>query len=359
MEPQRQEYFAGISDGVVIDGRNGSDRGFLPNGHSHALTKAVRVVSGTLPPMTNGTKMAQRDMDGDSSDEHAPRLNPKPAYSVLQKLRTITIGAGFSGMIFAHKLRYEHPEMEQIVDNTIYEARSEVGGTWLVNTYPGVQCDVPSHIYAFPFDPSPDWDRFYSTGPQIQEYIVRTVKKWDLDRDVQFNTRVVGLYWQEELSQWKVTVEHDGKQHDEYADVVISGQGFLNTWQWPRIPGLQEFEGHKIHSAAWDHSFDPTNKQIAVIGNGSSGVQILPQMAKAEGTQVISFQRGPTWIVSRMDPGKLLGKSNIGSNPVYTEEDKRKFRLDRESHHQYRRKLIHNINKAFRMVCTRETHASR
>jgi hypothetical protein len=69
-----------------------------------------------------------------------------------------------------------------------------------------------------------------------------------------------------------------------------------------------------------------------------------------EGTQLTSFQRGPTWVVARMDPGRLLGKPNIGSNPEYTEEDKQKFREDREHHHQYRRNLIHRINLAFRMV---------
>lgn len=274
----------------------------------------------------------------------------RPAYSTPRKLRIVTVGAGFSSLIFAHKLRYEHPEMEEIVTNTIFEARGEVGGTWLVNSYPGVQCDVPSHIYAFPFDPNPDWSHFYSTGPQIQEYITKTVKKWNLDRDIQFRTRVLGTYWQEEAGQWKVVVEHEGCQREEYADILVSAQGFLNTWKWPEISGLQNFEGHKVHSASWDHSYDYSHKRIAVIGNGSSGIQILPALARLEGTQLTSFQRGPTWVVARMDPGRLLGKPNIGSNPEYTEEDKRKFREDREHHHQYRRNLIHRINLAFRMV---------
>lgn len=333
---------AGVSEGVIIDSANDNPtytRASFPSGEAR---ETGSVEHGDI---TNG--YANGATEG--HDTSIP-LWDRPAYSASKKLRIVTVGAGFSSLIFAHKLRYEHPEMEKIVANTIFEARAEVGGTWLVNSYPGVQCDVPSHIYAFPFDPNPDWSHFYSTGPQIQEYITKTVKKWDLARDIQFGTRVLGTYWQEELGRWKVVVESEGREREEYADILVSAQGFLNTWKWPEIPGLQDFQGHKVHSASWDHSYDYSHKRIGVIGNGSSGIQILPALAKLDGTDLISFQRGPTWVVARMDPGRLLGKPNIGSNPEYTEEDKQKFRQDREHHHQYRRNLIHRINLAFRMV---------
>ncbi|CAG8063401.1 unnamed protein product [Penicillium nalgiovense] len=283
-----------------------------------------------------------------AAEYHIP-LWDVPSYSVPRKLRVITIGAGFSGLTFAYKLRYENPEMEKIVSNTIFESRSDIGGTWLVNTYPGVQCDVPSHIYAFPFDPNPDWGHYYSSGAEIQEYIQKTVKKWGLDRDVQLNSKVVGLYWLEHLAQWKVTVEQNGLQRDEYADVVISAQGFLNSWKWPDIPGLHDFKGHKVHSASWDHAYDYSHKRIGIIGNGSSAIQILPQLAKLEGTEIISFQRSPTWVVSRTDPGKLLGRPNSGSNPAYTEEERKRFLEEPEAHHKYRKSLIHAFNKGFSM----------
>jgi cation diffusion facilitator CzcD-associated flavoprotein CzcO len=80
---------------------------------------------------------------------------------------------------------------------------------------------------AFPFDPNPDWPRFYSSGASIHDYIKRTTKKWNLDRDVQLNTKVISAYWQEEEGKWKVTVEHKGKQRVEYCDILISGQGNL------------------------------------------------------------------------------------------------------------------------------------
>jgi cation diffusion facilitator CzcD-associated flavoprotein CzcO len=108
-----------------------------------------------------------------------------------------------------------------------------------------------------------------------------------------------------------------------------------------------------VHSAKWDHSYDYSDKRIAVIGNGSSGIQILPQLAKLEGTDVTSFQRGPTWVIARMSAAKLLGRDDISPNPEYTEEDKRRFTEDPKYHNEYRKQLIHRINRAFRMVFPR------
>ena len=95
---------------------------------------------------------------------------------------------------------------------------------------------------------------------------------------------------------------------------------------------------------------DYSNKRVAVIGNGSSGIQIIPQMAKLPGTKVISFQRKPTYIYYRMPPSKLLGRPNISGNPEYTDEDRRKFREEPGAHKAHRRMLVHRINKAFKMV---------
>lgn len=333
----------------------------------------MALVEEAIPPLPNegilplATKhmTAQQTLDStviDRSSEPAPvakhdelpdidvPLRTIPAYSP-RKLRVITIGAGFSAMIFAQKLRYRHPEVASNVDHTIYEMRSQVGGTWLANHYPGVQCDVPAHIYAFPFDPNPEWNRFYATGPEIHEYFVRTVKKWDLDRDVVLDTRVTGAYWEEARSQWRVTTEKAGNVHEEHADILISAQGFLNTWKWPDIPGIDDFVGHKVHSASWDHSYDYSNKKIAVIGNGSSGIQILPELAKLPGTQITSYQRSPTWVYSRHDvTRRLTGKTDGDNNPPYSEEEKRRFRTDRKAHKAYRKLLIDRTNRGFRLV---------
>jgi cation diffusion facilitator CzcD-associated flavoprotein CzcO len=201
-------------------------------------------------PVANGTHVNGVEANGtthmngtSSANSHEIPINNQYAYTP-RKLRVITIGAGFSGLLMAHKFQHRFPEMQDYLEHTIYEGRKEMGGTWLVNSYPGVQCDVPSHIYvsngqidqselllmliqAFPFDPNPNWSRFYSSGAEIQEYILRIAKKWNLDRDVKLNHWVRETRWMDDRGQWRVTIEHDGQRWDEYADVLLSGQGVL------------------------------------------------------------------------------------------------------------------------------------
>ncbi|KAL1997923.1 hypothetical protein VTN02DRAFT_420 [Thermoascus thermophilus] len=310
-------------------------------------------------------------------------LLEQPAYTP-RRLRVVVIGAGFSGLTFAHKYQHECPDLRAFVDLTIFEALDGVGGTWRVNTYPGVQCDVPAHVYAFPFDPNPNWRRFYADGDEILEYIERTCDKWDLRRHVQFRSKVLGAEWQEEQGKWKIQVESEscdgGTRREVFADVLITAVGVLSRWKWPSIPGLHDFRGHITHSAAWDHAYDYSHKRIGIIGNGSSAIQILPQMARLEGTQVTSFQRGPTWITPSL--GSLLGGQRIGSektehgeavngedepakggdrlsNPVYSKADIERFQ-DPEAHRTYRRMLQQRINKGFRMFRkgSKEYHAA-
>jgi len=276
-------------------------------------------------------------------------LNNTPAWTPTRKLRVIIIGAGYSGMMMAQKLQHKHAtEMGKLLDFVVYEADSTVGGTWNVNTYPGVRCDVPSAIYAFPFEPNPEWSHFFSTGQEIQEYFVRTVKKWKLDEYVRFNHRVNEARWVEEETRWRLRVQHEGREFEDHADILISAKGFLSSWRWPEIEGIHEFKGKKVHSAEWDHSYDYSHKRIAVIGNGSSGIQILPEMAKLEGAEVTSFQRGPTWAVSRHTPAKLVGSDDTSPNPVYREEDKERFRNPEEMK-KYRKTVQHNVNAAFKL----------
>ena len=289
----------------------------------------------------------------DSADPHAAIKIPMqdvPAFTPRKKLRVVTIGAGYSGMIFAHKLQYTYEkEFSMLVDHTIFESKDHAGGTWTANSYPGVQCDVPSHIYVFPFAPNPEWSHFYSTGPEIKDYFQKTVEEWGMLRDVQFNTTVEGAYWDEAKSQWRLEIRHkDTGQRTERADVLISARGILSHWRWPDINGLHDFKGHKVHSAAWNHDFDYSNKRVGLIGNGSSAIQILPEVSKLPGTKVQCFQRGPTWVVSRHTPAKLVGSDDQSYNPVYREVDKAKFR-DPEEIKKYRKMIIGNVNRGFRI----------
>ncbi|GIZ43150.1 hypothetical protein CKM354_000638800 [Cercospora kikuchii] len=265
-----------------------------------------------------------------------------------RKIKVITIGAGFSGLLMAHKFQHRFPEMRDIVEHKIFEAHHEVGGTWLVNNYPGVQCDVPAHIYAFPFDPNPEWTRFYASGAEILEYFKRTVRKWNLDRDLELCTKVAGAKWHADEGMWCVEVENTKTlaRREEWCHVLISGQGVLVHENWPKIPGFDKFKGHITHSARWDHSFDYSNKRIAVIGNGSSGIQIVPQMAKLPGTTVKNFIRSGAWVYYRAPPSQHMGRSVEDPNPAYTDEEKESFR-DPEKHQTYRKGIVSRTNKSF------------
>lgn len=295
-------------------------------------------------------------------------LVDNPAYTP-RKLRVVTIGAGLSGLTFAHKIQHAHPELQDFISHTTFEALDEVGGTWKVNTYPGVQCDVPAHVYVFPFDPNPNWSKFYADGDEIQDYIRGVCDRWDLRRNIQFNTKVLDAEWIEEESQWKLMIEKKGEKEiqEVYADVVISGLGNLSRWRWPNIPGIHDFKGHKVHSADWIHDYDYSHKRIGMIGNGSSAIQILPKMAELEGTDIVSLQRGPTWITPSLgaaiaseqkndddensqegDDEEELGKGSI-SNPNYTKRDKQRF-SDPDQHKEYRKMLQVHMAKGFRLV---------
>ncbi|KAK4900271.1 hypothetical protein LTR27_002495 [Elasticomyces elasticus] len=269
----------------------------------------------------------------------------KPMRTATRRLRICVIGASVSAMNLAYKIYHEHKmDQEGLAELCFYEANDDIGGTWLVNTYPGVACDVPAHIYTFPFEPNPEFSAFYASGKEILEYFKRTVAKYDLARDVKCGHRVQRAEFSEEEGRWKLEVgTNDGVVHDS-CDILVSATGFLSKWRWPDIQGLHEFKGILCHSAAWDKAFDSTGKRIAVIGNGSSAIQILPQVVD-KAKHLTNFIRRPTYIT----PG--LGSSIIGGETqyYYSEEEKRRFREDPAELNRYRKKIQAGSNKAFDM----------
>ncbi|KAJ4322631.1 hypothetical protein N0V94_002284 [Neodidymelliopsis sp. IMI 364377] len=334
--------------------------GPTPAARTNGVVKAPQT-EGELPrvngaistkPIVYGTKLNgvhnEAIKNGNEHTVEDPFKLAKEFAYTSRKIKVFTIGAGFSGLLMAHKFQHRFPEMQEIVDHTLFEAHHEVGGTWLVNNYPGVQCDVPAHIYAFPFDPNPEWTRFYASGAEILEYFKKTVRKWNLDRDLQLNTKVVGAQWHESEGMWEVELENTKteERRTEWCHVLISGQGVLVHENWPKIPGFEKFKGHITHSARWNHNYDYSNKRIAVIGNGSSGIQIVPQMAKLPGTTVKNFIRGGAWVYYRAPPSKHMGREVDDPNPAYTEAEKEKFR-DPAQHQEYRKGIVSRTNKSF------------
>ncbi|EMC94774.1 hypothetical protein BAUCODRAFT_560547 [Baudoinia panamericana UAMH 10762] len=269
----------------------------------------------------------------------------KPMRTPTRKLRICVIGAGISAMTLAYKLYHEHNMIESgLAELCIYEAHESMGGTWLVNTYPGVACDVPAHIYAFPFEPNPDWSAFYATGDEILQYFKRTVAKYDLAKDVKCGHRVEGAAFDAERGKWDLRVGTKDGSIDDSCDILVSATGFLSKWRWPDITGLHDFKGHLCHSAVWDKAFDWTGKRIGVIGNGSSAIQIVPQVVE-RAAHLTNFIRRPTYIT----PG--LGSAIIGGQTQYhyTDEERQRFKQDPAELKRYRKRIQAGSNKAFDM----------
>jgi cation diffusion facilitator CzcD-associated flavoprotein CzcO len=128
--------------------------------------------------------------------------------------------------MLAYKHKYEFA-LRDAVDLVIYEKNHDVGGTWLENRYPGVACDIPAHIYTFPFEPNPDWSSFYADGAEIWEYIKRTSVKYGLEERVQLESKIVESVWDESVARWKVKIERGGEAFTDEAEILINGSGIL------------------------------------------------------------------------------------------------------------------------------------
>ena len=205
---------------------------------------------------------------------------------------TLIVGAGFTGLGAAIKLRGAGVD-----DLVIVERTDRVGGTWRDNTYPGVACDIPSLLYSFSFVKNPTWSRAYPSGDEICRHIEDLTDQHGLRPLIRFNTEITGLSFDEDAGVWTATTK--GRKRFLARTVVLAG-GPLADHKLPDIRGINSYEGHKIHSAAWDHDYDFTGKRVAVIGTGASAVQIVPELVKtAEFVKV--FQRTPGWVLPRLD----------------------------------------------------------
>ncbi|EFQ82464.1 FAD dependent oxidoreductase [Aeromicrobium marinum DSM 15272] len=205
---------------------------------------------------------------------------------------TVVIGAGFAGLGAAARLR-----AAGIEDVVVLERSDRVGGTWRDNTYPGAACDIPSLLYSYSFAQNPQWSRTYAGSDEILAYVESIADDFGVRDLIRFDTEVTSLTFDEPSGEWTVEV---AKGKSLRARSVIVASGPLSNSSWPSIPGLDTYEGHKIHSARWDHDFDPRGKRIGVVGTGASAVQIIPELVK-EAEFVKVFQRTPGWVMPRMD----------------------------------------------------------
>jgi cation diffusion facilitator CzcD-associated flavoprotein CzcO len=221
-----------------------------------------------------------------------------------RSLRLAIIGAGMAGILSAIKLKEAG-----LTDFTVYEKADRVGGTWRENTYPGLSCDVPSHLYSYSFAPTPEWSHRYSPGAEIQEYFERIAREQDIGRHVRFGDEVTSC----RLTDGKWHVE-TAAGHRDTVDVVIAATGVLHHPKLPEIGGLDEFEGTMFHSSRWNHDVPLEVARVGIIGTGSTAVQMVSALVDRV-AKLSLFQRTAQWILQQ-------------DNPPYTDEQREQFRQD-------------------------------
>ena len=204
----------------------------------------------------------------------------------------VIVGAGFSGLYMLHRLR------RQGFKAVVLEAGSGVGGTWYWNRYPGARCDIESMQYSYQFDEALQqewsWTERYAAQPEILRYAEHVAERFDLKRDIRFDTRVTSAVFDEAAAQWLVTTEAGERLEARFC---IMATGCISTANTPAFPGGDAFAGERYHTGRWPHervSFK--GKRVGVIGTGSSAVQAIPLIA-AEAAHLTVFQRTPNYTV--------------------------------------------------------------
>lgn len=248
--------------------------------------------------------------------------------------RAAVVGAGASGVLAAIKL------LEIGIDDVVvYEKSDSLGGTWRDNTYPGLRCDVPSHLYRYSFEPNPDWSQFYSPGSEILAYFQRVAGKYGVDRMVRFSSEVIRCEFVDD--GWRVST---AAGDDDWFNVVITATGVLHHIVYPDVPGIDQFEGASFHTARWDHSVDLEGRSVGIVGTGSSAIQILSAIINCAGS-VTLYQRTPQWIMD-VPNGYIPEnkKAHFRENPEALQEFYE--HLAQQFNHQYAAALVGENDQA-------------
>lgn len=243
----------------------------------------------------------------------------------------LIIGAGMSGLGLAVQLirNYGYRDFE------IVEKVADVGGTWLVNTYPGCGCDVASHFYSYSFELNPDWSQKFSMRSEIQAYFRGVAEKYKIIPHVTFNTTVERAVWNDAGQYWETTLKNQQTKetYTKRSRILVSGVGNLSVPRDCEIPGADKYKGKLFHSALWDHKFDWKDKDVVVLGNGCSATQFVPVMAE-ESKSLTQFARQAQYLAER-------------PNPVYSPAFKALMKYMPFAMRLYRFKLYADMEKDF------------
>ncbi|KAH8802547.1 steroid monooxygenase-like protein [Xylogone sp. PMI_703] len=281
----------------------------------------------------------------------------KQFFNTPRKVKIIVAGAGASGIDLAHAVE---SGIIKNVDLKILEKNAGLGGTWFENRYPGCACDIPSHNYVFSWAPNPNWSAFYVSAPEILEYLEDVTDKFHLRKYITTRQKVIGASWIENKQKWEVKSRRtDGRRNVissygitdgeigediiEECDIFINASGFFNHWKWPNVPGRESYVGVLLHSANYEPSINLRGKRVAVIGNGSSGIQVTAAVQKVA-AHTSAYIRHPTWITANMG-SKFIPQGQ--KNLFFHSEQKKTWVENPKEFLQYRKDVEKELNVRF------------
>ena len=217
----------------------------------------------------------------------------KPSPEALAKIQVIVVGGGISGVAAAIQMK------RLGLPTRVIERQADLGGTWYLNDYPEARVDTSSYMYQFKFEKNYPWSEFFAARAETRDYLRYIADKYGVYDDFQFSTSVTAAIWDADAAVWHVTLKRadDTEEHVD-ANFIITGSGLFSTPNLkPDIPGIDSFKGAMFHTTQWDHGFDIADKRIALIGTGSTGVQLMPALARAA-SQLTVYQRTANWLAS-------------------------------------------------------------
>ncbi|KAK5007139.1 hypothetical protein LTR28_005646, partial [Elasticomyces elasticus] len=290
--------------------------------------------------------IATAERDGQQipkTDSHGYSIREQPM-GTLRPLRAILMGAGASTLNFLKKAEEQMEDLKI----TVYEKNHDVGGTWLENRYPGCACDIPSANYQFMWKKKV-WTHFYSYSPEIWRYLKDVEEENNfIEKYIKLRHQIEKVEWDDGAGVWRVRTKNleTGEVKEDEAEFFINAGGVLNEWKWPDIPGLRDFKGKLMHSAAYEEGYPLKGKKVAVIGAGSSGVQIVAKIQK-EVEKLYHWVRSPIWITAGFAQ-TWAGKD--GANFEYSKEQRMLMESNPKVYLEYIKQIENELNQRFKFI---------
>ncbi|KAK0845165.1 hypothetical protein LTR03_007663 [Friedmanniomyces endolithicus] len=298
----------------------------------------------------NVTDIEDNNVTAERDGAFIPKTDPsgyrirEESYGTKRPVRVVLMGAGASTLNFLKKAE----EQMKNVKITVYEKNHDVGGTWLENRYPGCACDIPSVNYQFSWKIKL-WTHFYSYSPEIWSYLKGIYDEHDfIEKYVKLQHQLESAVWNSEAGVWRFKVRNlkTGTVSEDEAEFFINAGGVLNAYRFPDIPGLHDFKGKLMHSAAYDEGYAIEEKRVAVIGAGSSGVQIVAKLSKTA-SHIFHWIRSPIWITAGFAQ-TWAGKD--GANFEYTPEQMEYLQSNPKKYLEYRKQIENELNQRFKFI---------